>query len=72
MAFSDNLKKYRLKKALSQHKLAKLSGVTHICIVKLEAGERKNPSMETLLKLSNALEMSIDELVGRTFKKKKS
>ena len=62
---SENLKKYRKKKEWSQDKLAKFADVTHTTLVKIESGVNKNPTIQTLTKLADALEVSIDELVGR-------
>ena len=62
---SENFKKYRKKKGWSQDKLAKLADVTHTTLVKIESGVNKNPTIQTLTKLADALEVSIDELVGR-------
>jgi len=62
---SENIKKYRKKKGLSQDKLAKLADVTHTTLVKLESGANDNPTIKTLRKIASALEISLDELVGR-------
>lgn len=62
---SENIKKYRKKKGLSQDKLAKLADVTHTTLVKLESGANDNPTIKTLKKIAGALEISLDELVGR-------
>ena len=67
---AKNLKKYRKKKGWSQDKLAKLADVTHTTLVKIESGVNKNPTIQTLTKLADALEVSIDELVGRRGRKK--
>lgn len=62
---SANIKKYRKRKGLSQDKLAKLADVTHTTLVKLESGANDNPTVKTLGKIADALEISLDELVGR-------
>lgn len=61
----DNIKKLRQKKSISQDKLAKLSDITLTTLVKLESGTNDNPTMKTLSKLADTLEVSIDKLVGR-------
>lgn len=71
MPFRDNLREFRKKSGLSQGKLAKLSGVKTASIIKLESGERYNPSMETLIKLSRAFAITIDELTGENKRKSK-
>lgn len=62
---AKKLKEYRKKKGWSQDKLAKLADVTHTTLVKIESGVNKNPTIQTLTKLADALEVSIDELVER-------
>ena len=60
---SDNIKNIRKKKGLSQDKLAKIADVTHTTLVKIESGVNDNPTIKTLMKIANALEISIDKLV---------
>ncbi len=67
---SKNIKKYRQKKGLSQDKLAKLADVTHTTLVKLESGANDNPTIKTLIKIADALGVSLDQLVGRQKNKK--
>lgn len=63
---SENIKRLRKKKGMSQDRLAKLADVTHTTLVKLESGVNDNPTVKTLRKIADALEISLDELVGRT------
>lgn len=60
---SDNIKKFRKIKGLSQDKLAKLADVTHTTLVKIESGVNDNPTIKTLKKIANALEISVDKLL---------
>jgi len=60
---SENIKRLRKKKNMSQDKLSKLADVTHTTLVKLESGINDNPTVKTLKKIANALNVSIDELV---------
>ena len=60
---AGNLRKLREKKGLSQDRLAKLADVVNNTIIKIEPGENKNPTLETLNKIAKALEISIDELI---------
>ena len=60
---SENIKKIRKKKGLSQDKLAKLADVTLTTLVKLESGANENPTVKTLVKIAKALSVSLDELV---------
>ena len=60
-----NLVTIRKQKNWSQEKLAVESGISYNTIIKIERGGIKNPKIETVIKLSNALGVSIDILVGR-------
>lgn len=60
----ENIKKYRKKKELSQDKLAKLADITLTTLVKIETGSNINPTIKTLKKISDALQVSIDELIS--------
>lgn len=62
---SENIKKLRKKKELSQDKLTKMADITLTTLVKLESGANDNPTIKTLIKIADALEVSLDELVGR-------
>lgn len=59
-----NLKKLREKKGLSQDRLAKLADVANNTIIKIEQGENKNPTLETLRKIAKALGVKIDDLIN--------
>ena len=61
---SNNLKKLRGKKGLSQDRLAKLADVANNTIIKIEQGENMNPILDTLKKMAKALGVSLDELTG--------
>jgi len=60
---SDNIKKTRKKKGLSQDKLAKLANVTLTTLIKIESGVNDNPTIKTLMKIANTLDISIDKLL---------
>lgn len=62
---SENVKKLRKKKGMSQDKLAKSADVTLTNLVKIESGVNDNPTIRTLKKIADALDVSIDEMVGR-------
>ena len=57
-----NLRKIRKRERLTMKALAELSGVTESMIGMIETGKR-NPSYEVLLRLSEALGCTVDELV---------
>ncbi|MFH1744909.1 MAG: helix-turn-helix transcriptional regulator [bacterium] len=62
-SISKNLRKLRKAKELSQEKLARLADVANNTIIKIEAGKNQNPTLDTLKKISKALEVSIDDLI---------
>ncbi len=35
-------------------------------LIKMETGENKNPTLDTLKKIAKALEVSVDDLIGYT------
>jgi transcriptional regulator with XRE-family HTH domain len=57
------LKRLREQKGLSQAALAKRSGVAQGYISEVEAGEKKNPGIETLRKIAKALGVPVTELL---------
>ena len=65
---AKNLKKLRKQKRLSQEKLARMVDISYNTISKIEAGKARNPTFETLSKLSDFFSVSIDELTGRRLK----
>ena len=60
---SKNVKRLREAKGLSQEKLARLVDVANNTLIKMETGENKNPTLETLKKVAKALEVSVDDLI---------
>lgn len=62
---AENIKKLRLKRGLAQEKLARLADISTATLVKIEAGVAKEPTITTVTKIADALEISIDELIGR-------
>ena len=60
------VKKLRAKKGWSQQKLAEAASLSYATITKLEQGRAKEPAIHTLVKLADALDVTLDELVGRT------
>ena len=63
---------YELRRAagLSQEKLARLADVGTDAVRSWEKG-RRTPGLDMAVKLADALECSLDELVGRTPPKRK-
>jgi len=62
--YLKNLRKLREKKGWSREKLARESEISYHTIIKIEREVIKNPKLETLIKLSRALGVSLDRLVG--------
>ena len=60
---SKNVKRLREAKGLSQEKLARLADVANNTIIKIEAGKNQNPTLETLKKVAQALEVSVDDSI---------
>jgi transcriptional regulator with XRE-family HTH domain len=58
------LKRLREAKGLSQLELAKRAKVAQAYLSELEAGQKKNPGIETLRKLAKALGVPVTELLG--------
>ena len=63
MTIGEQIKTARLKSNLTQKELCQRSGVAAISIQQYERGARE-PRMEQLIKIANALNVSIDELMG--------
>jgi len=60
---SNNIKRLREGKGLSQEKLARLADVANNTLIKMESGENKNPTLETLKKVAKALDVSVDDII---------
>ena len=72
MVFDSNstgmrIKNYRNLKHLSQEKLAELTDVSQEHISKIESGQ-KVPSLELLISIANALDVSSDDLLSDNLK----
>ncbi|HBB65026.1 MAG TPA: hypothetical protein DCZ84_00015 [Candidatus Vogelbacteria bacterium] len=57
------VKKLREKLGISQEKLARLADVSNNTVVNIEAGKQDNPTIETLKKVANALQVGVDDLI---------
>ncbi|MBA2871264.1 transcriptional regulator with XRE-family HTH domain [Anoxybacillus calidus] len=66
---ADNLKFLRKQRNWTQEELAQRLNISRSQITKWESGDQL-PDLETLEKLSNLYEVSIDYLIGRQFYKK--
>lgn len=62
---SKKIKEFRAKQKMSQDQLAKKANIPFSTLVKIEAGYTPNPSVKTLVKIADAFNISVDELLGR-------
>jgi transcriptional regulator with XRE-family HTH domain len=60
---AENLKALRGKSGYSLEKIARLADLSLNTIVKVENGSNKNPTIETLQKIANALGVKVDDLL---------
>jgi transcriptional regulator with XRE-family HTH domain len=63
--FSLRIRELRLKKNISQLKVARLSGVSKSSYNYYELDDRK-PTLDAIIKLADFFEVSADYLIGRT------
>lgn len=64
--FGQRLKQVRERRGLTQDQLARKAGLTAVQISHFETGVKPSASAVTLVKLADALSVSIDFLLGRT------
>ncbi len=60
----EKIKTWRKKKDLTQEGLSRKADVPYTTLAKIESGVIKNPSIGTMQKISEGLEITIDELVS--------
>lgn len=58
-----NIKKLREQKGISQDRLSKLADISSNTIAKLELGNSPNPTIDTLKKIADALNIKIEKLI---------
>ena len=49
------------EKGISVYRLSKLAGVSHQALSSLKTGKSKSPSFELMVKIADALDISLDE-----------
>lgn len=64
MPTGSKIKEIRIQKGLTQKQLGELCGMADSAIRRYENGNA-NPKIETLQKIADALEVSMDELMGK-------
>jgi transcriptional regulator with XRE-family HTH domain len=62
---ATNIKKLRKEHHLSQEALAQKAGITYSTLIKIESGQNKNPTLETLRKIAATFGVKLDVLVGK-------
>ena len=62
---SNKIEQLRKEKGYTFAKLSELSGISTGRLSDLATGKRNNPTMDTLIKLADALDVTLDELVER-------
>jgi transcriptional regulator with XRE-family HTH domain len=65
MSIANNLKKIRAEKGYSLEKVARLADLSLNTIVKIEGGANINPTIDTLSKIAQALEVKVDDLIQK-------
>lgn len=63
LTMHTQLREWREKRGLSLRQLAAKSGIHHMSLFRLESG-RLDPQLSTLLKLCDALGITLNQLVG--------
>ena len=63
LKIANNIKKIRQKKGISQDRLSKLADLSLNTVVNVESGANPNPTIETLVKIANALGVTPDGLL---------
>ncbi len=64
--YLKNLAKIRKQKGWTQEKLSQEAGISYNTLIKIERNGIKNPKIETVIKLAEALGVSMDKLAGRS------
>ena len=60
-----NIRKYRKKIGISQDILSKRANLAFHTIAKIEAGSTPNPTIDTVKKIADALDVSLDVLMKK-------
>lgn len=61
---ADKVKRQRIRKKLSQEKLARLADISYNTIVKIETGSTSNPGVKTISKIAKVLGVTVDTLIN--------
>ena len=64
ITIGQKIRKWRTKRGLTQEGLARKADISYTTFVKIETDVVKNPSVDTVKKIAQALEITIDELIS--------
>jgi transcriptional regulator with XRE-family HTH domain len=70
ISLGENIKKLRKDKGLTQDKLSEITKISIASIQRYESGKRQ-PNIQTVNKFAQALNVSLDDLVGNEYNKSK-
>jgi len=61
----QKIKAWRKKKDLTQDALSKKANIPYTTLAKIESDVIQNPTLETISKIADGLEISLDELTNK-------
>ena len=67
----EKIRELRLARGYNQEQLAELASLNRVTIAKYESG-KVEPGAQALLRIADALEVTVDELLGRDIPQKQS
>lgn len=62
-SIGTNISRYRKQQDLTQKELAERAGIDLFTLSKIETGTTPNPTIETMKRIADALNMSVDHLM---------
>ena len=68
-AIGKIIRENRKKRGWTQQKLAEEAGLCYAIICKIEQGISQEPTINTLIKIADAFDINMDELIGRRRKR---
>ena len=68
MLINESIKQCRISRGFTQEDIAEKMGLSKQFILQIEQGERKIP-VDRLIQIANILDCTLDDLVGRNFRK---
>lgn len=64
LSLGENLKREMKTKGITIKELSKMSGVSIGTISEIATGKENNPKLKTVINISNALNVPLNELIG--------